>query len=147
MSVRTVLMLVAISIAAALLGTQGCMGYGPSPSRPPVPADIRVRFSEPRPLAVARTSAPTEHISAASELEGRLFRVRGDTLYIEPIRVVVADSVLPGLTLGAWTAIVLREGDRLEALGISPGRTAARVFGAVAMLGLLLKLVFIPADT
>jgi hypothetical protein len=136
-----------ISIAATLVVTQGCMGYTTVTARPPVPADIRVRFAEPRRLAIARAGAPTEHVSAASELEGRMFRTRGDTLNVEPARVVVPDSALPGLTLGAWTAIVLREGDRLQALRISSGRTAARFFGTIFVLGILLRLVWIEPYT
>jgi hypothetical protein len=145
-SMRTALVLVTTLTASALLGTQGCMAYGPFAGRPaPGPADIRVRFAEPRPLAIARTGAPTEHVSAASELEGRMFRTRGDTLYLEPTRVVAAERELPGLTLGAWTAIVLREGDRLEARRLSQGRTAAHVFGAIAVLWLIFGLVYDPS--
>lgn len=147
--IRSALVLVAILIASVVPGTQGCTAYGPAPPRLPttVRADVRVKFAEPRPLAIARTGAPTEHVSAASELEGRTFRTRGDTLYIEPTRVVVAGGELPGLTLGAWTAIVLREGDRLEMRQLASGRTAARVFGAIALLWIIFALTYVEAAT
>jgi hypothetical protein len=143
-SVRILLVPLATLIAAALLGTQGCMAYGPSPARLPVPTDIRVRFAEPRPLAIARTGAPTEHVSAASELEGRMFRTRGDTLYLEPTRVVAAERELPGLTLGAWTAIVLREGDRLETFRFSPRRFALGFVTALVVSWIIFGLAYDP---
>jgi hypothetical protein len=76
-----------------------------------------------------------------------MFRTRGDTLYVEPMRVVVAGSELPGLTLGAWTTIVVREGDRLEAVRVSQGRTAARVFGTIAVLWIIFGLTYVEGST
>jgi hypothetical protein len=139
------LVLAAILIAPTLPAMQGCRGYEPPQTgRPTERAGIRVRFAEPRPLAIARTGAPTEHVSAASELEGRIFRTRGDTLYVEPTRVVVADSVLPGLTLGAWTAIVLRADDRLETFRFSPRRFAVGFVTALVVSWIIFGLVYNP---
>jgi hypothetical protein len=140
---RSALAFVAISIAFAPLGTQACMAYQRSPaSFARGRAEIRVRFAEPRPLAIARTGAPTAHVAAASELDGRTFGTRGDTIYLEPTRVVLAGRELPGLTLGAWTTIVLREGDRLEVRRPAPGRVVARVFGAIALLWFLFVITY-----
>jgi hypothetical protein len=141
----TALALAAILIVPMLLGTQGCRGYEPPQTgRPTERASIRVRFAEPRPLAIARTGAPTEHVSAASELEGRIFRTRGDTLYVEPTRVVVAEAMLRGLTLGAWTAIVLREGDRLETFRFSPRRFALGFVTALVVSWIIFGLAYDP---
>jgi len=125
--------------------TQACAVYGPAPLNTPLTEwrEVRVRSAEPFPLKVATSASTLVTACRATDVEGRVRRMAGDTLVLATSRDAPAAPAADGRpgTCPRYgdVTVVLTPAMALDAKEVDGERTTGFVIGlAFAAMGLVL---------
>src|SRR5687768_4762744 len=95
-----------IAVLAILLATTACFSHRPTaPSQAPS-GTVRVTFASPREVSVSRASGDVVSLPGSTEVEGRVDRVSGDTIYLRVHRVRGVQGEAKGVPFNGVATIV-----------------------------------------
>jgi hypothetical protein len=118
-------------LAVALSATTACFSHRPTaPSQAPS-GTVRVTFASPRMLYVSESFDEAVSFAAATEVEGRVESVRGDTLYLRVHRVRTTQQA--GIPSHGLATIVRDRNTVVEQRGYNNDRTLGLFLGGLAL--------------
>ena len=123
---------------AALAPLPACYSSRPAGMRRVVPnADVELRFTTPRDVAIAWSAGEPTLLNGVVDLEGRLIALTADTLGLVVERATVVEGGPPKIPKGG-TALILRDaGVAVDVTRLDSRRTFLAAGGGMLALAML----------
>jgi hypothetical protein len=122
-----------VALLALALATTACFSHrATAPSQTPS-GTVRVTFASPRTVSVSRTSGEVFSVPRSTEVEGRVDRVGGDTVYLRVHRVRGPQGEAKGVPMNGIAAIVRDADTVVERRAYNNDRTLGFILGGLAV--------------